>query len=263
MDNLSSAPDPSQPSLSATPGQSATATSTAAPVEPGTTVSAPAAKPVQEEKFQDVSLDVKAGDTNPFSPAKLLEEAREAAALTKPGLPETALGVFALVAWTCFFAAGVLVSTKTYRDQLWGPTPLDVGQWFRAMFVTFCSYTVTNLLFLACLSSYLGCMAMRWHVSQKSPEQSQFYSHVYPSRLYISAVLRGFLLYLLIISGVLVISSEDAMQNTAPIQYVKIAGLVSAFGFIVGFDPQMVYRFVEKVGTLTGGSGPDAEGGKK
>jgi hypothetical protein len=206
------------------------------------------------DEFDQISRDTQAPIPSKPSTKEMLAELRLAEGLARPRLSETITGSCALLAWTIFFAAGVLVSTKSYRDNLWGPESLSIGYWFRAMFVTFCSYTLTNLLFLACLSSYLGCMAMRWHVSQQSLGQAQFYSHIYPSRLYTSAVLRGFLLYLLIISGMLVIASESSMENTTPIQYVKIAGLVSVFGFIVGFDPQMVYRFLNKIDNVTSGS---------
>jgi hypothetical protein len=110
--------------------------------------------------------------------------------------------------------------------------------------VTFFCYTVTNLFFLSCLSSYLGCMASRWHVGPRSNDD--FFSRVSAHRMYVSAILRGFLLYLLVTSGALIVSNDAAVNSTSAVQYVRLAGLVSSLGFVVGFDPQIIYRFLKK-----------------
>jgi hypothetical protein len=170
--------------------------------------------------------------------------------LETPGTFETVLAAIALIAWASFFAAGVLVATSSYRNVLWSSTPIEFTARLRALIVTFCCYTVTNLFFLSCLSAHLGCMASRWQIPQMGSKATEILSRVPFSRIYISAWLRGFLLYLLIISGVLIVSSEGSMQDTTPIQYVKIAGFVSILAFVVGFDAQIAYNILEKMGRL-------------
>lgn len=173
-----------------------------------------------------------------------------------PGTYETLVGLIALGAWVCFFGAGILVSTKPLRDALWGGAPIPFFTRVGYLIVTLACYTVTNLFFLACLSSFLGCMACRWQVAAPglakaaADPNADFFPHVAGRRLYAAALLRGFLLYTFAISGLLVMSTEASIIDTNPAQYVRLAGFVSAVAFIVGYDPQLINRFISKVNDI-------------
>jgi hypothetical protein len=214
-------------------------------------------------KFADPDLDARPGlrdpealvadltRTAPAAPPKI-DSTRPAPALSAtPAFYETLIGALALVAWVCFFGAGILVSTKPLRDAFWGTAPLSFFTRFGYLLVTVCCYTVTNLFFLSCISAFLGCMACRWQVNpapaaggEAKPDPS---AGAPAHRLYAAALLRGFLLYTFVISGLLVMSTEASVIDTNPAQYVRLGGFVSAIAFIVGYDPQLINRFISKV----------------
>lgn len=210
-----------------------------------------------------------------------LEESPDAGLATlasdRPSIAEAIGGIVGLLAWISFFAAGTLVSTERWRGQLMGSSAaiapastlhnLEQGaSGFVAWVLCIVCYTVTNLFFLSCLSAFLGCMASRWpavlvtsreektDISKSAEithtEQTKLSPHVNElwkspgRRVYPSALLRGFFLYTVLIAGLLVISTESSIIQTTPAQYVRLAGFVSALAFIIGYDPDMIQKFI-------------------
>ena len=157
---------------------------------------------------------------------------------------ETAGGLIALIAWLGFFGAGAMISTQGFRDALL-KGGLTAGQEAGYLAAAVACYTVTNLFFLACLASCLGCMSARCQIEKRASLRDQG-----TGQIYAAAVLRGFLFYTLIISGLLVVSNENTIVQTTVGQYVRLAGFVSALGFIVGYDPKFIAGFIAKVETV-------------
>jgi hypothetical protein len=53
-----------------------------------------------------------------------------------------------------------------------------------------------------------------------------------------SAVLRGFFVYLFLMSGLLLL--DDApFSNAGPSQYIRLAGFLSLFSFVVSYQPHL------------------------
>jgi uncharacterized protein YneF (UPF0154 family) len=173
----------------------------------------------------------------------------DVARLSRASQLELFFGVLALLAWLSFFAAGIFVSTKGFRDALLGGPNLSARDALRALLVTLCCYTVTNIFFLACISSCLGCMAHRWQTNTGA-WRSTNHGDAQVRTIYAAAILRGFLFYVLVISGILIVANETTITDTTQPQYVRLAGFVSVVGFIVGFNPQLLYRFLAKVNDL-------------
>ncbi len=159
---------------------------------------------------------------------------------------EVAFGLFMGFAWLILFASGAFVPTQAYRSELLAGHRYNLGHFVTVLLC----YTLTNILFLAILSSGIGCMTCRWRVTTQVERLMHFYATLPPKRVYFAAALRGFFLYLAIISGFLVMATEDAVLNTGFSQYIRIAGITSIFGFIVGYDPQVIYRMMGKVNDL-------------
>lgn len=157
-------------------------------------------------------------------------------------------GCLVLVLWMILFIFGLFVPTAGWRGELLnGTTP-----WYylpRVGAVGLC-YTLTNAFFLACSASFLGCMAHRWQVADGSELIPENTRSAFASRLYVSAVLRGFFLYLMFISGFLIVSTEETVTKTEFGQYIRIGGMISVFGFIVGYDPNLLIRLIRRILSL-------------
>jgi hypothetical protein len=164
---------------------------------------------------------------------------------------EIGFGFALILGWVVLFAAGSFIPTAKFRaDLLDGWTQEGFGAWVLDWLIVIGCYTVTNILFLALLSACLGCMTCRWRVSAKVDNLMQFYSGLSARRCYLAALLRGFFVYLMIISGLLILGTEETVVNTAFAQYLRVAGITSVFGFMVGYDPRIAYRLMGKVNDI-------------
>ena len=161
---------------------------------------------------------------------------------------ELGAGILAMVLWLTVFASGLFVSTEAMRSEIANPaTSTFVRLW--DMVVVGISYTLTNVLYLSCLTAFLGCMMRRWQVGglERTPRNA---SSIAASRIYVAAVLRGFFLYLMFISGFLLVSTEKTVTQTEFAQYIRIAGMSSIIGFIVGYDPNLLTRLMDRILSL-------------
>jgi hypothetical protein len=157
-------------------------------------------------------------------------------------------GVLALACWMGFFATGLFVPAATYRLALWDHST-ELGWLTRTSYcaIAVCAYTVTNLLFLCCLASFLGCMTCRWGVRDGQLGGSGISIRVPAARMYLSAALRGFFLYVLVVSGLLVLTNEAAVIDTGFAQYIRLAGFTSGLAFVIGYDPNLISVLMSKV----------------
>lgn len=64
----------------------------------------------------------------------------------------------------------------------------------------------------------------------------------------ITAVTWGFFIYLVIVSGTVVLTG-DPFKDTSPEQYLRLAGAASLLAFAVGWQPQILAQLVSNVGS--------------
>jgi hypothetical protein len=65
---------------------------------------------------------------------------------------------------------------------------------------------------------------------------------------YVAAVMRGFLGYLAILTGFVVVGSGiNVFVTPSPESYVRLAAIVSLAGFLVGFNPALFSSLAEKI----------------
>ncbi|QDV32384.1 hypothetical protein [Tautonia plasticadhaerens] len=166
---------------------------------------------------------------------------------------EVAFGGVALVSWFACFALGSFVSSSSYRARLLGGIE-SPPEFVRVALIVIMSYTLTNIFFLVSVSSALGCMLCRWRVAGRirsgdgRSETAGAGTFEYPAaRVYLACFLRGFLLYLMAISGLLVLSTEQSVEQTTQVQYIRIGGLISAIGFASGFDPNLILKLMGRL----------------
>ena len=104
------------------------------------------------------------------------------------------------------------------------------------------TYTVSNVAILCCISAWLGELGRRTRIDGAA------HAVAFHRGDYMAAVMRGFLSYLAILTGFVVIGSGvDVFVTPTPASFVRLAAIVSLVGFLIGFNPSMFARFVESV----------------
>jgi hypothetical protein len=159
---------------------------------------------------------------------------------------ELIAGIVVVGLWTAFFCAGIFVPTAVYRQSLWASESLGFFPFLGHLLLVVSCYALTNILFLSCAAAFLGCMTRRWYVMDHTSVERGSVA-IPAARLYLSAVLRGFFLYLITIAGFLTVTTEKSLVETTLDQFVRMAGVTSVLGFVVGYDPRVLNRLLERV----------------
>src|SRR5688572_24581963 len=139
------------------------------------------------------------------------------------------------------------------------------GRWVIHNFAcAFVFFTPTNLALLALLAGFIGgcasnladrrpleeefadAIAQRNQQQQRAVKRRIYYLNEHP----LLSMMRSFIVYLILISGVYVISSDPFRadsQTQGLTQYMRLAGLVSLLGFVVGYDPTRFEHWLKLV----------------
>ena len=150
-----------------------------------------------------------------------------------PGLDSQgkALTFAAIAVWIAVFLAGILVNSGPYRTQI-----ANGEGGFITWLIVLLVYTPTNIAILSLLMGLLGALGRRatLSVDEEAREESEE-DTINP---FISGVIRGFIVYLLVISGLLVVLEEAPLSPTGPEPYIRLASIISISSFIVGYNPK-------------------------
>jgi hypothetical protein len=161
-------------------------------------------------------------------------------------------GLFVFVAWMLLFGSGILVDTLPYRVAI-SPsgaaalTPQatavdsvstvridDLPSLIRAWVIVLFCFLPLNLAWLCVAASTLGAFGNLANlgddgVASRSRDTSNPYT---------SAILRGFFVYLFMMSGLMLL--DDApFSDAGPGQYIRLAGFLSLFSFVVSYQPKL------------------------
>lgn len=141
--------------------------------------------------------------------------------------------------WIGCFAAGIVVNTQPYRGMLADPATISYSAAAGAWLVVVTCYTITNTAILSCLAAVIGSLAARSLVrgQRKAPLRACF-----------DALMYGFFVYLVVVSGLLLFTTE-AITEASQAQYVRLAGVISAVAFLTGYDPSIFKRLIDYVRT--------------
>jgi hypothetical protein len=189
------------------------------------------------------------------------------------------LGAVALVAWLALFGAGILVDSRPHRVVISpegaralqaegqttaaaeaGPRPPDApsavvggpatsGELAWSWLVVFTCFLPLNLAWLCLTSSTLGAIGSRANLfddASPPPEPDK-------TDPILSAVLRGFFVYLFLISGLLLLN-QAPFSNAGPSQYIRLAGFLSLFSFAVSYQPRLFAELLRVAAERLGGS---------
>ena len=165
------------------------------------------------------------------------------------------LGTLALVAWVTLFTVGLLVDSAPYRKAIAEGAP-TFSNLSHAAF----TYTPINVAMLCVLSALVGGCSSRVQTLKglerridKAREAGETekverlelradYLHEQPMQ----SMLRGFLVYIVSVSGMLLITSEPFAAPT-PEQFIRLAGLLSTIAFALGYDPTRLEDLVQGI----------------
>lgn len=125
-----------------------------------------------------------------------------------------------------------------------------------SVFMVVVTFTPPNLALLGALAAVAGA-AGRWMMDGVSkaeeaargestgPAASVSTLRAWASTMMLSALSRGFFVYLAMLSGLLVLTG-DPFDKPSPGQYVRLAGTCSLFCFIVGWQPELLKTIIAK-----------------
>jgi cell division protein FtsL len=103
------------------------------------------------------------------------------------------------------------------------------------------SWLVVLLMFLpvnlALVCSMAGILGIAGNIANLSDDRTSRPAQD-NSNPYISAMLRGFFVYLFLISGLLLLDTNP-FSNPTPGQYIRLAGFLSIFSFVVNYQPNI------------------------
>lgn len=231
------------------------------------------------------SLHVTSGDGHDTSHGVSSTRPRRLDGLRHLSAPEGLLTVVTFVLWLILFGGGILIDTEPFRRTIspqgaaalagelsdtlaaTAPTPADIEGSHTieltlaaaeapqetagpgllvSCLVTLLWFLPLNLALLCAISGILGAFGNRanLHAEDAPPVRGD------ESNPTISALLRGFFVYLIVISGLLLLD-DDPFSKPTPGQYIRLAGFLSLLSFVVNYQPQvfgsLLGRAVERI----------------
>ena len=162
-----------------------------------------------------------------------------------------------LLLWLMLFTGGTLIDTRPYRyaispEGVWamddelrqpnaeryvpaGEVPGQVVSWL----IVLAFFMPVNLALVCVTAGTLGAFGS---LANLQTDDEEFQSRDLSSP-YVSAMLRGFFVYLFLISGLLLLDANP-FADASPGQYVRLAGFLSLMSFVVNYHPQMFGQLV-------------------
>lgn len=151
-----------------------------------------------------------------------------------------------IAVWLITFVFGTLVDSRPYREAF-AALAGGVGMVIANGLLVLGTYTLTNIAILCLTSSVLGALAARADLSTDIEAKAAGDTSSPRS----SALLRGFLVYVCLIAGILIFG-DDPMAPTQK-QYVRLAGFTSVFAFVLSYRPALFGTLLQRVGTVIEG----------
>lgn len=164
------------------------------------------------------------------------------------------IGLSAIIVWILVFTAGLLVNSEPYRNVVANHSYIKMdsntinepnnpkSNIIKAWVVVILCYTPTNIIFLCMTGGLLGSLS-RIAILHASMEGEPELPSDKTNPL-ISGLFRGIFVYLLVTSGVLIIS-EAPFTNPSQIQYTRLAGFMSLLSFLLSYNPNRFRNFLK------------------
>lgn len=170
----------------------------------------------------------------PTTVAILQELADPPRVVSSPPVPrleawEIGASIAALALWLLLLTAGISVSTQAYINAIQNHTVSGVLALVSSLVVIATCHTVTNTALLCCVSAFWGALGFR--VTGGTPGAVDGFTDRRDA--YVAAATRGFFIFLIILSGSIILS-DQAFTNLTLEKYIRLAGMSSLLSFTVG-----------------------------
>ncbi|MGE3153854.1 MAG: hypothetical protein AB7G48_03025 [Nitrospiraceae bacterium] len=176
----------------------------------------------------------------------------------------TGLGVLGMMIWLALFSAGLLLDSAPYRKAIAAAMKANQSVLLEDVILASLLFTPTNVAFLSVLAGFLGgCTSVlndrhllqeEIHRAQEVGDQGRVSRLERRIRFMgespIVSMMRGFVVYLAIISGIFLVISNP-FDNPSMDQFIRLAGLFSVVAFMMGYDPTRFEDLLEKVSSLS------------
>jgi hypothetical protein len=157
------------------------------------------------------------------------------------------LAIVTIIIWISLFAAGVIVDSSPYRTQITSGSSSETSMSLvMAWFVVLLCFTPTNIALLSMFSGLLGALGRKatlHEVPDEDGDENEFPAD--PINPYLSGVIRGFFVYLAIISGTVIVL-ETPFSSPTQEQYIRLAGILSVVSFIISYNPRNFGSFIQR-----------------
>lgn len=167
---------------------------------------------------------------------------------------EVVIGVTTIFAWICLFLAGIVVETESVRELISSRGASTYMELLGAWFILLTSYTVTNYAFLACLAAVIGKFSRRSLAFESASNNGLTRATVAKFGevmvLYSVAIARGFVIYLMLTGGLLLLSTSTVTKSSVE-EYVKLASTISILAFMAGYDAEIFKRAIDRISTFS------------
>lgn len=170
---------------------------------------------------------------------------------------EVIFGLIIVTAWLFVFICGILIDSAPYRAVITGQAnePGIIKSWFFVIF----SFTPSNLLILSLLAGMIGAVSRKSKLHTDVDGQKDLPSDT--SSPIMSGFFRGLFIYLLILSGTLILDNS-ILTNPTQDQFATLAGIISLFCFLISYDPSRFRTLLDRgIKKMEGGSDTGATGG--
>ena len=173
---------------------------------------------------------------------------------------ELVFGLTLLILWFGLFSGGILVSSKPYRDQLEFPQSLGLSAIITNWLIVTTTWSITNLGLLACIAASLGALGLRTRFTSRTDPMQAALEVAQPedrgvATYYVSAIMRGFGIYGLVLAGLLVLATES-LANPTQEAYMRLAPTVSIISFYAGYDPSIFAGLLDRVKSFLQSNNP-------
>lgn len=145
-------------------------------------------------------------------------------------------------------ARGLLVATGVFCVLLWMALLTGFDPTLLIQVALF--YTPINVALLTCLAGLIGGISSNLTFHPAAPPAEAAAAEVHRALVRtenpFASLLRSFVVYLLFIAGIAITTDAPFFNPTAD-QYMRIAGLLSLIGFVVGYDPSTFNALLRRV----------------
>lgn len=175
---------------------------------------------------------------------------------------EQLVAMLVIVLWCALLLAGTVVDSEPYWRSI-SPAPgeaialphhVDRWSWAWIWFVTATCYTVSNIALLTILAGILGSLGRALRTDRRAGPSPSLGDTIF------AGALQGLFAYVLLIAGFLFMVGEEGFLNTSQAQYIRLAGLASVFGFVLGHEPATFRRMLGGVRDRLAKPRDDGEG---